>query len=420
MNKLDKQKLTKIFGTKTFDILDKQKNELKDQTNKFAQNNTLHSGIAIQARIELIKKHLKELSEIRVNTYFEIIDESILIHDELKKEIIDDLQNYINNYIKNYSNGLNSKMLSFGHTVGNSIITTQMTILNSTCASVRTFAVDYLFQKIEKYNSVVQKNIKNKNLEEYEELEAHQNIIISFIVEAYRSMPVEKRMVFIVTTCSSGTSIGIPSLPNSSLDVSIVDLKILDAAGYIKIEKYFYPSIEYSFHPTAKGIKYYEYLKQNYIGSFQQIDSEIKNYLSNSNFSVRYQIAFAKWKEAENLLWKAENQINYSTIGHLCRESVQEFIDTLIIRYNLTDKYPDKAQTKNRFYGIINYNRNLLGKTLQNFLEAILDYWNNLIDIIQRQEHSGLKDGEKLGFEDARRVVFHTAILLFEVSRTIK
>jgi hypothetical protein len=420
MNKLDKQKLNKIFGTKTFDLLDKQKNELNDQINKFAQNNTFPSGISIQARIELFKKHLKELSEIRVDTYFEIIDKNILIHAELKKEIIDDLQNYINNYIKSRSNGLNSAMLSYGHNAGSSIITTQVASLNSILASVRTFAVDYLQQKIDIHNIDTQNSIKKKFLEEFEELEAHQNILISTIIEAHRSLPIGKRTEFLVTTDSSGTSMMHPSLPNNSLDVSTVDLKMLDSAEYIKIESNVNSNASFSFYPTSKGIKYYEYLKQNNIGTFQQIDNEVRNYLTNSNFPLIYPLAFAKWKEANNLLWQAENQINCSTIGHLCRESVQEFLDIIISKYNLANKYPDKAHTKNRFEGIINYNKGTLGKTLPKFIEAIADYWNCLIEIIQRQEHSGLKDGEELGFEDARRVVFHTAILFYEVNRIMK
>ncbi|MCX6170161.1 MAG: hypothetical protein NTX65_12520 [Ignavibacteriales bacterium] len=415
----NRNKAIKLFRVKSAEAIKNQIEEIKQIAIDFAQRNATKSGMYIKAHTDLYVKHIKANLQIFVDTIFEQIGEGNTITQSDEEEIINYLRIYVKGEISQKQSSIKQVLASTG--INQTAITdAQMLAISSSFHEEMNLKTDHIQHLIEKHNSDAQIKIKNKFLEEFEELEAHQNIIISFIIETHRSVPVEKRKEFFVSTCSSGTSMVNPSVPNSSLDVSTVDLKILDAAGYIKIEKHVHPSVDFSFHPTSKGIKYYEYLKQNYTGSFQQIDSEIKNYLSNSNFAVVYQIAFAKWKEAENLLWKAENQINYSTIGHLCRESIQEFIDSIILRYNLADKYQDKTHTKNRLEGIILYNKNQLGKTIPKFLTAIEDYWNNLIDIIQRQEHSGLKDGEELGFEDARRVVFHTGILLYEISRTIK
>ncbi|MFA6980774.1 MAG: hypothetical protein WC209_15740 [Ignavibacteriaceae bacterium] len=420
MDKVNKEQLSKLFGIKIFDLVDQQRKELNEQTNKFAQNNILSSGIAIHARIELFKKHLKELCEKRIESYFEILEEDLFINDKLKNDLVEDLQNYITSYIKSKNSSLNAAMLSSGQKSGSSIILAHASELSNSLGRVMSYAIDALHQKTNKHNFAYQKNKKKKFLEEYEELEMHQNVIISSIIEAHRSLPVEKRVEFFVTIDSGGTSMLHPSFLNGFQDVSIVDLKMMDSVGYIKIDSSNSPHVNFSFNPTMKGIKYYEFMKQNYVDSFQHVDSEVIDYLYSSNFPIKYQNAFAKWKEAENLLWKAENQINYSTIGHLCRESVQEFIDVLIIQYNLVEQYPDKTKTKTRFDGILGYNRDKIGKTVLKFLTAYNDYWYNLIDIIQRQEHSGLKEGEKLGFEDARRVVFHTAILFYEINKIIR
>ena len=39
------------------------------------------------------------------------------------------------------------------------------------------------------------------------------------------------------------------------------------------------------------------------------------------------------------------------------------------------------------------------------------------MDLVQRQEHGGQKEGEPLGWEDGRRVVFQTANVMVELHR---
>jgi hypothetical protein len=63
--------------------------------------------------------------------------------------------------------------------------------------------------------------------------------------------------------------------------------------------------------------------------------------------------------------------------------------------------------------------RQQLGSTEWRFLDALLAYWGALTDLMQRQAHGALKKGEMLGWEDARRVVFHTAIVMFEIDKAI-
>jgi hypothetical protein len=48
-----------------------------------------------------------------------------------------------------------------------------------------------------------------------------------------------------------------------------------------------------------------------------------------------------------------------------------------------------------------------------------VDYWGTVSDLVQRQEHGAQKQGAELTWEDARRVVFQTAIVMYEVSRAL-
>jgi hypothetical protein len=55
----------------------------------------------------------------------------------------------------------------------------------------------------------------------------------------------------------------------------------------------------------------------------------------------------------------------------------------------------------------------------QAFLTALLSYWGTVSDLVQRQEHGAQKEGEPLTWEDARRVVFQTAVVMFEIARAV-
>jgi hypothetical protein len=60
-----------------------------------------------------------------------------------------------------------------------------------------------------------------------------------------------------------------------------------------------------------------------------------------------------------------------------------------------------------------------LGTTEKPFLDALLGYWGTVSDLIQRQEHGGQKEGQSLVWEDGRRVVFQTAVVMFEIDRSL-
>jgi hypothetical protein len=61
-----------------------------------------------------------------------------------------------------------------------------------------------------------------------------------------------------------------------------------------------------------------------------------------------------------------------------------------------------------------------LGRTSSEMLQALVAYWATVMNIIQRQEHGSQREGGELTWEDARRVVFQTAVVMFEVDRAVR
>jgi len=98
---------------------------------------------------------------------------------------------------------------------------------------------------------------------------------------------------------------------------------------------------------------------------------------------------------------------------------MQEFVASCVERFNPPGIDQDKARTVSRLKAVLNHCTQKLGKTEQSFLDALTAYWGEVNDLIQRQEHGAQKEGQQLIWEDGRRVVFQTAVVMFEVDRAL-
>ncbi len=47
-----------------------------------------------------------------------------------------------------------------------------------------------------------------------------------------------------------------------------------------------------------------------------------------------------------------------------------------------------------------------------------MSYWGTVSDLAQRQEHAAEREGEALTADDARRVVWYSALVMYELDRT--
>ncbi len=168
------------------------------------------------------------------------------------------------------------------------------------------------------------------------------------------------------------------------------------------------------FDVTPRGSAYYQYLKQRLGEPTERITAEIRTYLHAQSFRKRYVAAFEKWTRAEELLWGTDTQGEFTTIGHLCREALQEFADALVTQHQLTVD-SGKAQTVARIRAVLDHHREKLGDAEHALLHALVAYWGAVNDLVQRQEHGGQKEGQPLMWEDGRRVVFQTAVVMFEI-----
>lgn len=248
-------------------------------------------------------------------------------------------------------------------------------------------------------------------------LETVQEELLIKLVEAARNVPITKREKFLVARSSAGDYLLYSGIPDDKSKIYFGDIEILADARLLALG--YGSKGTPNFDITPLGFKYYEYLKKRLGEPVERIETTIRNYLNAHDFQNKYAKAFEKWSAAEDLLWKTDSQQQSTTIGHLCREAVQEFTDTLINQFQPPNMPDDKSKTLARLKAVLDFKSDKLGHTEEPFLEALLEYWESIINLIQRQEHGAQKEGQELLWEDGRRIVFQTMVIMFEIDRAV-
>lgn len=134
-------------------------------------------------------------------------------------------------------------------------------------------------------------------------------------------------------------------------------------------------------------------------------------YLHEDIFQLEHPEAFATWRSAVSML-RAGPEQNADLIGHECRTALLTFADDLVRTVGL--------ETDPSWKGPIDRLRAVMGarkspsKVVRSHLDAMLAYWGTTLDLAHRQEHGATKEGEDLAPDDARRIVFHTLVVMYE------
>jgi hypothetical protein len=240
-------------------------------------------------------------------------------------------------------------------------------------------------------------------------LEDEQLALFEQLLEAWRAIPRDQRIPFLyVRTMGANIVQG----NGINLEVPDGDIEALRAEGLLSFDGD-------SFTISARSVAMYQEWKESHVEPAADIENTVQRYLDSDRFRARYPEAYARWKDAAVLLWGEDSEQELSTIGHKCREAMQEFATALLELHGVQDANPDKAKTRDRFSAVVNSRRADLGERKSEILDALFAYWRATENLIQRQEHAGQREGESLTPEDGRRAVFQTAVVMFEAERTL-
>lgn len=243
-------------------------------------------------------------------------------------------------------------------------------------------------------------------------LETVQKDLLAAMVEAERSQ--KEREPFLLIRMSNGAYVHHAGF---SQDESIYPGDLMTLADYGLLRLQYTSQGNEMYDVTAPGRQYYEWMRQQQGEAIERVEDEVRRLLDRGTFPERHAVAYRRWADAEASLWGAETLATFTEIGHACREAVQQLVTDLVEKHHPADVNPDPQKTVDRLRAVIGSRR--LSETIEEFAVALLAYFGAVSDLIMRQEHGAQKEGEELVWEDALRVVFQTAMVMFELDRTL-
>jgi hypothetical protein len=250
-------------------------------------------------------------------------------------------------------------------------------------------------------------------------LDDHQEKLLIDLVEAERRVPRENRQHFYITR-----PIGPPGVvlihegwKDADRRVFEGDIETLAGAGYIALS-IVRPGVN-ALYVTQPGFAFYADLMARKGQPLERVQNISREYLASASFQHRYPVAYAKWSQAEVLLWSSDSVASFTTIGHLAREAMQEFATVLVERFHPTGVESNPAKTVSCIRAVLDSRSASIGTTTKDFSDALLAYWGTVSDLVQRQEHGAQREKAALVWSDARRVVFQVAIVMFEIDQVL-
>lgn len=238
------------------------------------------------------------------------------------------------------------------------------------------------------------------------------------IVEAERSVARDQRQPFVLvgTAMSHHLRVSHPGMPNDHPGIYPADIEAMAARGWIAVNK---RSVLRTFDVMPDGIAAYESLMRARGRGPTRIERSAHGYIDSASFRAHHPSAFAKWQAAEELLWQAASDRDYSAVGHYCREAAQEFATSLLARFPADDAPAAIEKTKARVAAIVRAHRHSSDRVAA-ANDALVNLWFAVIDIGQRQEHGSQKQYDPLTWEDGRRLVFTTLLAMTEIARALE
>ncbi|MCL4241454.1 MAG: hypothetical protein KJ048_08875 [Dehalococcoidia bacterium] len=246
-------------------------------------------------------------------------------------------------------------------------------------------------------------------------LENEQRELLATLVEASWNLPSDQRQKFqAVAPVNGADRIEHAGLPVGRTVAYRGDWEALAAAGLIQTTPRPDGQIV-MFDVSPLGFAYYRELRSQ-AGAMDEVAAEVVSLIDDDDFVQAHPSAAERWRAAHQDLWSADSNGKLTDIGHKCREAIQMFADGLIRKLELTAPKTELSKDQSRIFEVTRALAVGRGEAESALLTAVATYWKAASDLVQRQEH-GSQKAAPLIWEDARRVVFQTAVVMYELHR---
>jgi Phage integrase family len=164
---------------------------------------------------------------------------------------------------------------------------------------------------------------------------------------------------------------------------------------------------------TAEGLRHSG--KQHREHAQWRMESHIGRYLDEDFFRAAHPDAYVRWRVALDL-YAAHPARHATAIGQACRDALAQYADSALAGRRI--KSPVRSGTVDKLRALIK--AAVPTGRISDHAEALIAYWGAVSDLAQRQAHGAMREKETLRAEDARRLIFHTMLVMFEVEQVTR
>jgi hypothetical protein len=166
-----------------------------------------------------------------------------------------------------------------------------------------------------------------------------------------------------------------------------------------------------------------------HVDDFDRIEDYLRAYLEDERFRSVHPLACGRWVVAWEMLWCADSRAKVIAVGHRSRDAMQAFASSLVEQSIppaldpgwpevLTDG-PRRADPLEGLLTILDACRHELGEERHALLCELAGGWRALLEAVQCHEHRPQAGDVRLRWEDGRRLVLFTALVMVETDRSL-
>ena len=164
------------------------------------------------------------------------------------------------------------------------------------------------------------------------------------------------------------------------------------------------------------------------VGGFERIEDYLRAYLESERFRSNHPLACGRWVVAWEMLWCADSRAKVIAVGQRARTAMLAFCSSMVDRCapltmdanwpELLAGTPRRPEPVDGLAAITEGCRRELGEERCAILQSLLDDWRSLLEQVERHGRDSQPAGERLRWEDGRRLVLFTALVMVETDRS--
>jgi hypothetical protein len=161
---------------------------------------------------------------------------------------------------------------------------------------------------------------------------------------------------------------------------------------------------------------------------FERIEDYLRAYLESEGFRSAHPLACGRWVVAWELLWCADSRAKVMAVGQRARTAMLAFAASMLERSvplamdanwpELLAGPPQSPEPVDGLVTITEASRRELGEERYAILQSLLEDWRSLLERVERHGEASQAVGERLRWEDGRRLVLFTALVMVETDRS--